>query len=355
MKKVIFFVLLLSLPFGEGWGGAFAQTNLVPNPSFEDTVGCPMDLAGNFFQPDFFNALANWINPYYGTPDYFNACAPFNAPGNVDVPCNDPYWGWQYARTGGAYAGIINGFPPPSGSTAGGGREYIQNQLTMDLISNHSYCVEFYVNRANNYYHSSNNIGIYFSDIPITSTVPLGWLPFPGIVPTINDTTVITDTVNWVKISGKFIAQGGERYITIGNFFPTQATTFIADITPYYDGAYYYIDDVSVIDCTEQGLEEENPWQGQCTVYPNPASESITVDVFGVRQGTYAYDARIESLNIYNALGAVVLKQTKPLQARPGECKVNIKDLVQGVYFVEVRIKDSENKEAVMWRKVVKQ
>jgi gliding motility-associated-like protein len=33
------------------------------------------------------------------------------------------------------------------------------------------------------------------------------------------DTTkYFTDTLNWVKISGKFIANGGEEYLTIGNF-----------------------------------------------------------------------------------------------------------------------------------------
>ena len=33
-----------------------------------------------------------------------------------------------------------------------------------------------------------------------------------------DSTKYFTDTLNWVKISGTFIAQGGEQYLTIGNF-----------------------------------------------------------------------------------------------------------------------------------------
>ncbi len=37
--------------------------------------------------------------------------------------------------------------------------------------------------------------------------------------PQINETTVITDTANWTLVSGLFIANGGEQYIIIGNFY----------------------------------------------------------------------------------------------------------------------------------------
>jgi len=46
-----------------------AQLNLVPNPSFEDTVNCP------YFISEILSC-ANWLN-FGNTPDYFNACSDF--------------------------------------------------------------------------------------------------------------------------------------------------------------------------------------------------------------------------------------------------------------------------------------
>jgi hypothetical protein len=160
-----------------------------------------------------------------------------------------------------------------------------------------------------------------------------------------------------VKISGEYIAHGGEQYITIGNFY-TDSNTDTIEVSNYQNrhSAYYYIDDVSIIDCTEQGIEEEE-WQGQCSVYPNPAKDNITIDVFGIRQHTVAYDVKIQELNIYNAFGAKVVSQYKPPQPRPGECKVNVGGLVQGVYFVEIKTAASAGSAngLVLYRKFVKQ
>ncbi len=55
------------------------------------------------------------------------------------------------------------------------------------------------------------------------------------------------DTVNWVKIQGLYQANGGELYITIGDFLNDSSTIFqIADSTSNYYGAYYFIDDVNL-------------------------------------------------------------------------------------------------------------
>ena len=60
---------------------------------------------------------------------------------------------------------------------------------------------------------------------------------------------VITDTLNWIKVSGIYIAQGGEKYITIGNFFDNAHTyEDTLNAQSQYIEAYYYIDDVSVLE-----------------------------------------------------------------------------------------------------------
>ncbi len=58
---------------------SIAQTNLVPNPSFEDTLYCP-NVTNQI------DAAMGWLN-FGNTPDYFNACAPIslNVPNNGNV------------------------------------------------------------------------------------------------------------------------------------------------------------------------------------------------------------------------------------------------------------------------------
>ncbi len=51
------------------------------------------------------------------------------------------------------------------------------------------------------------------------------------------------DTINWIKVSGSFIAQGGEQYLTIGNF---QLTDTLID-----KNVYVYIDDVKLWYCND--------------------------------------------------------------------------------------------------------
>ena len=63
----------------------------------------------------------------------------------------------------------------------------------------------------------------------------------------------ISDTANWVLITGCFIPQGGEIWMTIGNFIEEHLTEVDTNCPlnpqdPYYLDTYYYMDDVSVID-----------------------------------------------------------------------------------------------------------
>ena len=70
---------------------------------------------------------------------------------------------------------------------------------------------------------------------------------------------IINDTLNWIKVGGIFTARGGEQYITIGNFNDDNTTdTVFVDSTGWNGGiAYYYIDDVSVMLCSDTtGINE---------------------------------------------------------------------------------------------------
>ena len=138
-----------------------AQINLVPNPSFEDTIQCPTNIS------QLYNC-AFWVNPNGAGPDYFNSCADYNT--GVSVPNNAT--GYQIANTGNAYVGLLL-----YQRTISGGpydyREYIQAMLTDTLKNGKNYCVSFYVNYPLIANIAIDNIGVYISNTPIGAATPI--------------------------------------------------------------------------------------------------------------------------------------------------------------------------------------
>ena len=201
--------------------------NLVPNWSFETYTSCPNVLG----------ALCNGIaTPWQcgtsgGSCDYYNACA---NPSWFGVP--DNLLGSQPAHTGEGYAGALYRWPFPNY------REYLLIQLTEPLVADSWYEVSFYVSLADATC-GIEEIGAYLS---VTSP----WQPINtvlNVVPQIETHYgYITDQENWVLISGCFLAEGGEEFLTIGNFHEDADTPI--DPSCNRDTAYYYIDDVSVME-----------------------------------------------------------------------------------------------------------
>ena len=248
----LFFMMFLSI--------RIAAQNLVPNPGFEDYNNCPSSFSDISYAPGYnlFPTVKAWINPLKTTtPDYYNACAPAPSLSNssVHVPANT--MGYQKARTGNAYAGIV----PYSGQWGFNYSEYIECRLLQPLVAGHTYDVEFYVSftyktEANPYrnYVAVKRMGIHFSDTLIYSPGPLAGDQVLHLQYSVGYSGgFITDTMNWVKISGVYTALGGEQYLTLGTFedgnpvtfqhvFPVPASTLaVTD-----NSSYYYIDDISV-------------------------------------------------------------------------------------------------------------
>jgi hypothetical protein len=132
-------------------------------------------------------------------------------------------------------------------------RDYLQGHLNTFLVAGQSYCVTFFVVLENSSIYALNHIGAYFDDGTIDTT------NFPSYIqnmytPQIVESGIIIDSLNWTKIQGSFVATGNERLITIGNFFDNYHTSAIplVDTTGVAaagagDGAWYLIDDISVI------------------------------------------------------------------------------------------------------------
>lgn len=220
---VFFFVIVLS---------PIAQENLVPNGSFEEYYDCP---AGGNLQL----WAKNWYAPNFAigdSPDYFNVCA---TDPQVGVPQN--IRGYQVPKTGDAYAGFY-------ARTNNNGREYLQVELKKELEAGKIYTVKFFLNLPEINAVSVWNIGAHLSNTAVSS--PLIYNSVLNVTPQIlNEEYNFLNWTDWKEINVMYEAQGGEKFITIGNFY-TDANTdtlFIPGLIQFNpDNTYIYIDDVSI-------------------------------------------------------------------------------------------------------------
>ena len=213
-----------------------AQENLVPNPSFEQYTHCPSGTRND--KPDI------WYKPDKRGAGYKNACADDTISG-VPFHYTAGGTGFQYARTGVAYIGMFYLNSPSTNS-----RNYFQIKLLDSLKKGGCYYVECFVNRQNPFRIACNNQSILFTNsaVYVDTISPLGIQILPANPQITNySNPIISDTLNWIKVSGVFMAQGGEQYLTLGNFsYDNQTNYTLVNPGGGYPGAAYYIDDVSV-------------------------------------------------------------------------------------------------------------
>ena len=206
--------------------------NLIPNPSFDQYQQCPPYL-GQIHQ-----AIA-WDSPNFATSDYFHACSD-SANGN-GVPANR--FGTQQPVSGEGYAGIRLWIPP--GISTPNQREYIVTQLITPLEADSFYQVSFYVSLADFSTHTTDALGLGFSD------TLFGEERMQEFEPAVRREAgkYLTERDSWEKISGIYQAQGGEQHVIIGNFLKDE------DLPLWEIGSkgaeevlavYVYIDQVSV-------------------------------------------------------------------------------------------------------------
>jgi hypothetical protein len=321
-KKYFLFSLLLFFTAQV----SFAQFNLVPNPSFEIFDTCP-HLAGQIrFAPP-------WISPQIGyTPDYFNVCdtTPLH---QVGVP--DNYVGFQYARTGFAYALVATAWFPGN-PAAWNYREYIEVELTDSLIGGVDYCVRWYVSACDSCHYISNNIGIYFSDTTISYPCPgcPSPLPFsPQFENPLNHD--LNDRFGWTEISGTYWAAGGEKFILIGNFRDTSqtTTTYTGWSNPnsnLYDAAAYFLDDVLITPCDSLTTINENQINHSINVYPNPFYNQINI---------HSNVEPLQEIYLRDIVGRIILLETNIQKQKKEIILTNLSD---GIYLLKIRTNKSE-------------
>jgi len=215
---------------------AFAQNNMVFNPSFELIDSCP----STFDQVHF----AQGWSAYKQSPDYLNSCA-----SNWIVSTPNNAFGFQNAKTGNAYMGMQIFFTPNT-------REIIGSHLLSSMIIGQTYFISIYfVATYDTSIQSagvaclSNKMGVKFSTVPFNTSNPP---PINNFAHLYSD-SILTDTINWSHLSGTIIADSSYEYVMIGNFFDDMHTDTM-QIIHNYSRCYYLVDDI----CVSNSLNECN-------------------------------------------------------------------------------------------------
>lgn len=301
---------------------SFSQ-NLVPNPSFENYLQCP----DTFLTTDINNYVSDW-QTFRDNPDYYNACASTHPSVNVPQNLN----GYQQAATGVGYCGFYTyHFSAPNL------REFIGVQLNSALVKGYKYQVAFKVSLIDSANYACNKIGVLFSTIFFHESNPFGTLNnFAHLC----GTSTVADKINWTTISGSFVSDSAYKYIVIGDFFDDSHMVHSkVDSTNGYDYAYYFVDDISVISDSTNGITEPE-FENSISLSPNPATNQIIIESKQFTKG---------EIEIFDVMGKKVIGERLSVS---GKKEIDVSFFEKGIYFLKVTI--GENLSHVAVKKFVK-
>lgn len=246
-----------------------AQRNYVPNPSFEADTNAPAIHQYHWrryadWKKDSLYVKAgnehylakNWFEPTEGTPDYLNSKSSWLLG-----------WRTKTARTGKGRMGIIGGLSKHSlvnwmlyKDTYA---EYIECRLTQPLEAGKVYCVRYFVALDEKSNYACHRFGAVITrDCVIVNNFKHsldGYNPNAQVIA--SDDHYITSDEGWVMICDTFIAKGGERFLMLGSYggeFPKHVHKVKKTehgslrVAPFNKFAYYYIDDVSLMEVTPE-------------------------------------------------------------------------------------------------------
>jgi gliding motility-associated-like protein len=224
------------------WSSVNGQ-NLILNPGFEDIFTCP-DHSGQLT-----NAVS-WINPNPKSPDLYHRCVGQDCV-NLPFVCIPDNWvGNQSPFAGAAYAGLFVGGGNPN-------REYMQVPLQASLKPGETYVLTYRLSLADSYSHAIDRMGVYFSKEPVFGDGRLDLTPQSTSPPGV----FLSDKTGWIEVQDTITADGGEAFLTIGNFYDEANTQFIDGLGGERASAYYYFDEFSLVPASATSPEGEEEGQ----------------------------------------------------------------------------------------------
>lgn len=231
MKPTTILILLFSLAFKANCQ-SFGP-NLVNNPGFEIYSTCP-NLAGQI------QFATGWSNPMgiITSTDYLNTCMSLGVGSNFYGSTFGPHSGAGFARLGSIINTNLN-------STY---HEYLQISLSQPLIAGIQYKVSFYAGLDDVSTYNANLVGVYISDNSILSTTFPSSTSMQGVISSTVPQFEITNYENWQYYEAVFVAQGGETYLTLGNFLTNNNLQNLSISSPVSITSLnlFYIDDVAL-------------------------------------------------------------------------------------------------------------
>lgn len=286
MKK-IFNVFAMVLMVGAGL--AQEGVNLVQNGSFEEMDKKPKRLGK-------IDAANGWVSPTGVRADVFID----GKSEEIGTPLN--IYGKEDAKDGENYAGIVAysfGQKVP--------RSYATVKLNSPMKKGMKYCVEYYVSLAECSKFAINTVSAKFSKKSYGTDTKLPIYDEASISPFSEEP--LTARYNWTKVCGVYTAEGGEKWLTMGNFNSDEDTKnnslrmkkekdwdFKVDEIA---AAYYYIDDISV-----RLIDEEKGQKCECEDGQDLKTYSTTVYEKSVVLNDEMTDVqKIEAHQLYFAFG----------------------------------------------------
>ena len=279
--------------------------NLVPNPSFEDTVACPNGHSQIY-------KATGWSSFRIPSADYYNSCSSSNC---CQIPLT--FFGYQIPSSGNAFAGIYTRGPFNDDY-----REFIGCHLNSSMNLNQKYFISLKINAANTNHCFTNKMGVLFSTKSYSDSEPAPIINFAHLF----SSNIITDTLNWVTIKGSFISDSAYSYLIIGNFFDDVNTDLLLEGTSYF--SYYYIDDVCVstdsltCDSANSIFETSNNYE-EIILFPCPADDFVKIACRNPSCMRINY-------RLYNSCGKLLSERNNVLLPE----RISTVSLVDGVYFI---------------------
>jgi len=221
-KFLILCLLLISRP-------SLSQ-NLIPNPDFENEIADPKE---NGRKVQYFTCT-DWESPNPGSPDFFTTKRSWNAQNNVVKP--KPF-------SGKSFVGLV--FFPDSTNPQGGVCEYLQCKLKEKLEPNTHYCLTLYLRPDELRGYSLNEINFALTTEKITDKNDFMRL---NSYETIIAKKLVFQQKAWNKISGCYLAQGGEEYLTIGIFNQRCRRISLSSPAKPFRGFYFFFDNISLVE-----------------------------------------------------------------------------------------------------------
>lgn len=215
--------------------------NLIINPSFEDIDSCYGGASPIGFDVFEWTGCKGWSCPIASSSDLWCENGVFSSANPPDIAG----FGYQEPRTGENMAGILE-----NDGVVISYREFVQNELIQPLDGNLFYRLSFY--------HSPLKVDCSINELGVlaltnkmnnTGDLDLSHLT-PNGVSDVNQFTGDTSVWNYCEII--FKANGGEKFIVIGNFQDSTNATYAepCDTSFWnglsYAGNYFFLDDFTL-------------------------------------------------------------------------------------------------------------